>query len=118
MLCYPTISFNGKTYYAASKDKEYDVIIVTGDAYVDHPAFPTAVIFRTLEYLGLNVAIIAQPNINSNEDFTVFKEPKLFFAVTSGAMDSMVANYTATKMPRSKDRLSPDGKPGLRPKRA
>jgi len=118
MLPYPTIAFNGKIYYEASKKTEYDVIIVTGDAYVDHAAFPTAVIFRTLEYLGLSVAIIAQPNINNNDEFTVFKEPKLFFAVTSGAMDSMVANYTATKMPRSKDRLSPEGKPGLRPKRA
>ena len=91
MLPYPTIAFNGKIYYEASKKTEYDVIIVTGDAYVDHAAFPTAVIFRTLEYLGLSVAIIAQPNINNNDEFTVFKEPKLFFQQSemNGIQDSL-----------------------------
>ncbi len=120
MVEYPSISFRGKKYIADSdiKRKRFDVVFVSGDAYVDHPSFPTSVICRLLQYLGLSVAIIAQPDWNSDEDFKIWGEPDLFFAVTSGAMDSMVANYTSASMPRSKDRLSPDGKTGLRPKRA
>ena len=119
-LEYPTISFRGKQY-VAPKDagrKKYDVVMISGDAYVDHPSFPSAVVYRLLEYLGLSVAIIAQPDWNNDSDFTVWGEPNLFFTVAPGAMDSMVSNYTSASMPRSKDRLSPDGIPGLRPKRA
>ena len=120
MIEYPSLAFRSKKHIANSdlNRKCFDVILVSGDAYVDHPSFPTAVICRLLQYLGLTVAIIAQPDWNSDEDFKIWGEPNLFFAVTSGAMDSMVANYTSASMPRSKDRLSPDGKTGLRPKRA
>ena len=97
---------------------EYDVVIISGDAYVDHPAFAAAVVCRRLQQLGLSVAVIAQPDWNSDTDFVAWGRPNLFFAVVPGAMDSMVANYTASRMPRGKDRLSPLSEPGLRPKRA
>ena len=117
---YPALSFRGRKYVPpADKSRaEYDVVIVSGDAYVDHPAFPTAVICRQLQSLGLRVAVIAQPDWSKDEDFLAWGRPSLFFAVVPGAMDSMVANYTASRMPRGRDRLSPDGEPGLRPKRA
>jgi radical SAM superfamily enzyme YgiQ (UPF0313 family) len=97
---------------------DFDAIIVTGDAYVDHHAFPAAVVVRCLQALGLRVAVIAQPRWDSPTDFTVFGAPRLFFGVSAGAMDSMVANYTSLKLPRQTDRLSPGGRAGLRPKRA
>lgn len=117
---YPTIAFRGEKYISKNDKsrKSFDVIMVSGDAYVDHPSFPSAVVCRLLQHLGLSVAIIAQPDWNSDEDFKVWGEPNMFFAIAPGAMDSMVANYTSASMPRSKDRLSPDGQPGLRPKRA
>ena len=120
MLEYPSIAFRGKKYIANCDKiiKKFDVILVSGDAYVDHPSFPTAVIYRLLRQLELSVAIIVQPDWNSEDDFKVWGEPNLFFSINSGAMDSMVSNYTSASMPRSKDRLSPDGKTGLRPKRA
>jgi uncharacterized radical SAM protein YgiQ len=96
----------------------FDVILVSGDAYVDHPSFPAAAVARSLQALGVSVAVIAQPDWRSVDDFTVFGSPTLFFGVTSGAMDSMVANFTSRKMPRRDDRMSPGGRPGLRPKRA
>ncbi|MBF0409978.1 MAG: YgiQ family radical SAM protein [Candidatus Riflebacteria bacterium] len=114
---YPDVSFRGKVFQKTST-KTYDVILVSGDAYVDHPSFPAAVITRYLQSLHLNVAVITQPDWTSTSDFMVFGRPALFFGVTSGAMDSMVANYTSMKMPRSEDRMSPGGKSGLRPKRA
>jgi uncharacterized radical SAM protein YgiQ len=95
-----------------------DIIIVTGDAYVDHPSYGAAVIGRVLENAGFRVGIIAQPDCRSTEDFTVLGRPKLFFGVTAGNLDSMVANYTANKLPRSDDEYSPGGAPGLRPDRA
>lgn len=97
---------------------EFDVILVSGDAYVDHPSFPAAAIARRLEDLGLSVAIIAQPDWKSAAEFKVFGRPRLFFGVSAGAMDSMVANFTSLKMPRKEDRMSPGGRAGLRPKRA
>ena len=114
---FPPVAFRGKQS-VKTPDKPFDVILISGDAYVDHPSFPAAVVCRLLENQGLTVAVISQPDWKKDEDFTVWGKPNLFFAVTSGAMDSMVANYTATKMPRSKDRMSPAGKAGLRPKRA
>lgn len=115
---YPAISFRGKKYTPGIKsNKTYDVIVVSSDAYVDHPAFPAAVICRTLQKMGLSVAIIAQPDWKNDSDFTAFNAPELFFAIAPGAMDSMVATYTSNKMPRKKDRFSPDDMPGLRPKR-
>ncbi len=93
-----------------------DVIIFSGDAYVDHPAFGPAVLGRILESFGLRVAIIPQPNVNDNlQDFEKMGIPKLFFAVTAGAMDSMVSNYTANKRQRDKDAYTPNGDKGFRP---
>lgn len=117
---YPPLSYRGQIYLPNDQKsrKDFDVVVVSGDAYVDHPSFPTAVICRRLQQLGLSVAVIAQPDWTRDSDFLVWGRPNLFFAVVPGAMDSMVANYTATGMPRGKDRLSPDGTPGLRPKRA
>ena len=95
---------------------ELDVVLVTGDAYVDHPAFGTAVIGRILESLGLKVAIIAQPNWRDDlRDFKKFGAPKYFFGVTSGNMDSMVNKYTAGKRLRSNDAYTPGGSPDFRP---
>ncbi len=95
-----------------------DVIIVTGDAYVDHHGFGAAVIGRVLEDKGFKVGIIAQPGWDNIEDFTRLGRPGLFFAVTAGNVDSMVSNYTPAFKPRSKDMYSPGGRTGLRPNRA
>jgi uncharacterized radical SAM protein YgiQ len=96
-----------------------DVIFFSGDAYIDHPAFGTAVIARTLEKLGLKVAIVPQPNWQDDlRDFKKLGVPKLFFAVNSGAMDSMVNRYTANKRIRSDDAYTPDGRAAARPDRA
>lgn len=97
---------------------ELDVILVSGDAYVDHPAYAAAVIGRVLEDAGFKVGIIAQPNCGKLDDFKKLGSPRLFFGVTAGNLDSMVANYTANKKPRSADDYSPGGKTGLRPDRA
>ena len=95
---------------------EMDVILFTGDAYVDHPAFGAAVIGRILESMGLKVAIVPQPNWQDDlRDFKKFGKPKLFFAVTAGNMDSMVNHYTANKRLRSNDAYTPDGKKAHRP---
>lgn len=95
---------------------ELDVVFFTGDAYIDHPAFGSAVIGRILESLGLKVAIVPQPNWRDDlRDFKKMGRPRLFFAVSGGNMDSMVNHYTANKRLRSDDAYSPDGKPGLRP---
>ncbi|MBN2452913.1 MAG: YgiQ family radical SAM protein [Candidatus Omnitrophica bacterium] len=97
---------------------ELDVIIVTGDAYVDHPSYGAAIIGRVLEAEGLKVGVIAQPDANKLDDFKKLGRPKLFFGVTAGNLDSMVANYTANRKPRSHDEYSPGGKALLRPDRA
>ncbi len=97
---------------------ELDVIIVTGDAYIDHPSFGAAVIGRVLEAQGFRVGIIAQPNWRNLDDFKKLSRPKLFFGVTAGNVDSMVNHYTASKKPRSDDAYSPGNKAGLRPDRA
>lgn len=95
---------------------ELDVVLVTGDAYVDHPAFGAAVMGRIFESLGLKVAIIAQPNWRDDlRDFKKFGRPKYFFGVTSGNMDSMVNKYTAGKRLRSDDAYTPGGSPDFRP---
>lgn len=95
---------------------ELDVILVSGDAYVDHPSFGTAVVGRMLEAEGLNVAIIPQPNWRDDlRDFKKFGAPRLFFGVTAGNMDSMVNHYTARKRRRSSDAYTPGGESGFRP---
>jgi len=96
--------------------EELDVILFTGDAYVDHPSFGAAVIGRVLEAEGLKVAIVAQPNWTDDlRDFKKLGKPNLFFAVTGGNMDSMVNHYTAGKRKRSTDAYTPGGKAGFRP---
>jgi uncharacterized radical SAM protein YgiQ len=97
---------------------ECDVIIVTGDAYVDHPAFGSAVIARVLLAAGFRTGIIAQPRWDSAEDFTRLGRPRLFFGVTAGNVDSLVAHYSPLGQRRRTDAYSPGGKPGLRPNRA
>ena len=93
-----------------------DVIIFTGDAYIDHPSFGTAVIARVLENSGYRVAVIPQPNWRDDlRDFKKLGEPRLFFGVNSGAMDSMVNHYTAAKRLRSNDAYTPNGAPSMRP---
>ena len=88
----------------------------SGDAYVDHPSFGPAVIGRIIESCGLRIAIVPQPNVNDNlQDFVKLGKPNLFFAVTSGTMDSMVSNYTASKKKRDKDAYTPNGDKGFRP---
>ncbi len=95
-----------------------DYIIVTGDAFVDHPSFGTAIIARVLESLGNKIGFISQPSWQGSDDFTVLGRPKKAFLVTAGAIDSMVAHYTASLKPRKDDAFSPGGAPGLRPNRA
>lgn len=96
-----------------------DVILFSGDAYVDHPSFSAAVIGRTLESLGLRVAIVPQPNWQDDlRDFKKLGTPRLFFGVTAGNMDSMVNHYTANKRLRSDDAYTPGNKAGFRPDRA
>lgn len=95
---------------------EVDVVIISGDAYVDHPAFGTAVIARVIENAGFTVAIVPQPNWQDDlRDFRKFGKPKLCFAVAAGNMDSMVNHYTAGKRLRSDDAYTPGGKAGFRP---
>ncbi len=98
--------------------KQCDIIIVTGDAYVDHPSFGMAIIGRILEANGYKVGIISQPNWKNNDDFLELGKPRLFFGITSGNVDSMVNHYTVNKKKRSNDDYSPNGKAGLRPNRA
>ncbi|MGB2331354.1 MAG: YgiQ family radical SAM protein, partial [Pseudomonadales bacterium] len=95
-----------------------DVILITGDAYVDHPSFGMAVIGRTLEAQGFRVGIIAQPDWRSPDAFKVLGEPELYFGVAAGNMDSLINHYTADRKRRNDDAYSPDGAPGLRPDRA
>jgi uncharacterized radical SAM protein YgiQ len=95
---------------------EVDVVIISGDAYVDHPAFGTAVIARVIENAGFTVAIVPQPNWEDDlRDFRKFGKPRLCFAVAAGNMDSMVNHYTAGKRLRSDDAYTPGGKAGFRP---
>ncbi len=94
-----------------------DVILVTGDAYVDHPSFGMAIIGRVLEAAGFRVGIIAQPDWRSARDFEVLGEPRLFFGVTGGNMDSMVNRYTSDRRVRSDDAYTPGGHGGRRPDR-
>ena len=95
-----------------------DVIIVTGDAYVDHPSFGMAVIGRTLEAQGFRVGIIAQPDWNSVDAFKALGKPNLYFGIAAGNMDSMINRYTADRKIRSDDAYTPGGQGGKRPDRA
>lgn len=93
-----------------------DVILFSGDAYVDHPSFGAAVIGRVLEAEGLRVAIVPQPDWRGDyRDFKKLGVPRLFFGVSARAMDSMINHYTANKRLRSDDAYTPDQRPGMRP---
>ncbi len=93
-----------------------DVILFSGDAYIDHPSFGTAVIGRILEREGLKVAVVPQPNWQDDlRDFRKFGKPRMFFAISAGCMDSMVNHYTANKRKRSDDAYTPGGRAGARP---
>ena len=98
--------------------KQLDIIIITGDAYVDHPSFGPVLIARHLESLGYKVGIISQPDWKNDADFLQLGKPRLFFGISSGNMDSMINHYTAQNKIRSEDAYSPNGKSGLRPNRA
>src|SRR5690349_17063416 len=95
-----------------------DVIVVTGDAYVDHPSFGMAIIWRVLEAQGFRVGIIAQPDWQSAEPFRELGRPNLFFGITAGNMDSMVNRYTSDRRMRSDDAYTPNGEGGKRPDRS
>jgi len=95
-----------------------DIIIVTGDAYVDQPSFGMAIIGRLLEAQGFRVGIIAQPDWHSKDPFMALGKPNLFFGVTAGNMDSMINRYTADRKPRSDDAYTPGGQGGARPDRS
>ena len=95
---------------------EVDIVFFSGDAYIDHPSFAAAVIGRTLEAVGYRVAVVPQPDWHGDfRDFKKFGKPRLYFAVSAGAMDSMVNHYTAARRKRSDDAYTPEGKPGARP---
>ncbi len=98
--------------------KQLDIIIISGDAYIDHPSFGPIIIARSLEAEGYKVGIISQPDWKSDKDFKKLGRPRLFFGVSSGNMDSMINHYTALRKIRSEDAYSPGGKSGLRPNRA
>ncbi|PMO68384.1 YgiQ family radical SAM protein [Vibrio breoganii] len=95
-----------------------DIIIVTGDAYVDHPSFGMAIIGRLLEAQGFRVGIIAQPRWNNKDDFMTLGKPNLFFGITAGNMDSMINRYTADRKLRHDDAYTPNNEGGKRPDRA
>jgi uncharacterized radical SAM protein YgiQ len=117
-------SFSSQFLPISSLEKEArgwdkcDFIFVSGDAYVDHPAFAAALICRVLEAEGFRVGIIPQPDWNNPASYTVLGRPALAFLAGAGNMDSMVAHYTSAKKPRSEDAYSPGGRAGLRPDRA
>jgi len=118
----PRSNFNDKWLPTTNKEiqllgwDELDVILFTGDAYIDHPSFGAAVIGRVLESEGLRVAIVPQPNWQDDlRDFKKLGKPRLFFGVTAGNMDSMVNHYTAARRLRSDDAYTPGGKAGFRP---
>jgi uncharacterized radical SAM protein YgiQ len=95
-----------------------DIVFVSGDAYVDHPAFVAGILGRVLEAAGFRVAILSQPDWRSAEPWRQFGRPRLFFGVSAGNMDSMINHYTANKKVRNDDAYSPGGRIGLRPDRA
>ncbi|MEN9676203.1 MAG: hypothetical protein RIS76_2099, partial [Verrucomicrobiota bacterium] len=97
---------------------ELDVLIITGDAYVDHPSFGAAMIGRVLEAMGLRVGIVAQPDWTTMESIQVMGAPRLFIGVTAGNLDSMLSNYTAARHKRKEDVYSEGGVPGKRPNHA
>ncbi len=107
-----------KEEFEKSNIEQFDFILISGDAYVDHPSFGVAIISRLLESKGFTVGIIAQPNWNDLEAFKIYGKPKYAFLVASGNIDSMVNHYTVAKKLRKKDYYTPNGEMGKRPDRA
>lgn len=97
---------------------EIDVVIVTGDAYIDHPSFAMAILGRVLEAAGFRVGIVSQPDWHSCDAWKTFGRPRLFYGISAGNMDSMINHYTANRKVRNADAYSPGGRIGLRPDRA
>ncbi len=97
---------------------EVDIVFVSGDAYIDHPAFAAGILGRVLEAAGFRVAILPQPDWRSADPWRTFGRPRLFFAISAGNMDSMINHYTANKKVRNDDAYSPGGRIGLRPDRS
>ena len=97
---------------------ELDIVFVTGDAYIDHPSFASAILGRVLEAAGFRVGIVSQPDWQSCDAWRTFGKPRLFFAISAGNMDSMINHYTANRKVRNDDAYSPGGRIGLRPDRA
>ncbi len=112
------MTISGQTNFIKKNETPFDFIIISGDAYVDHPSFGVAIIGHILTAKGFRVGIIAQPDWKNREEFTRLGKPKLGFLVTSGNMDSMVNHYTVAKKKRKYDAFSPGGVTGLRPDRA
>ena len=98
--------------------KQLDIILVTGDAYIDSPFMGVSLIGKVLADKGYKVGIIAQPDMESGKDISRLGQPRLFWGITAGAVDSMVANYTASKKRRQKDDYTPGGINDCRPDRA
>ncbi|KAB4602697.1 YgiQ family radical SAM protein, partial [Bacteroides thetaiotaomicron] len=98
--------------------EEYDFLLITGDAYVDHPSFGSAIISRLLEHEGYRVAVLAQPDWRRPQSFTALGRPRLGVLISSGNIDSMVAHYTVAKKRRHDDAYSPGNRAGLRPDHA
>ncbi|HUG20734.1 MAG TPA: YgiQ family radical SAM protein [Planctomycetaceae bacterium] len=98
--------------------EELDIVFVTGDAYIDHASFASAILCRVLEAGGFRVGIVSQPDWRSCDAWRTFGKPKLFFAISAGNMDSMINHYTASRKVRNDDAYSPGGRIGLRPDRA
>ena len=107
-----------KNEYIKLQISQLDIILITGDAFIDHPSFGAAIIGRYLEAKGFTIGIISQPNWKSNEDFRIYGKPKYFFGITAGNMDSMINHYTAQKKIRTSDAYTPLGLIGKRPNRA
>ncbi len=99
-------------------EKQFDIILITGDAYIDHPSFGIALLGRLLEAEGYSVGIISQPDVAGDDDFLKLGKPRLFFGISSGNMDSMINKYTAQKKIRSSDAYTPEKKKYTRPDRA
>ena len=97
---------------------ELDIVFVTGDAYIDHPSFASAILGRVLEAAGFRVGIVSQPDWQTCDAWRTFGKPRLFFAISAGNMDSMINHYTANRKVRNDDAYSPGGRIGLRPDRA
>lgn len=121
----PQVNFTEKDFLPTTREEmdargwtQCDVILISGDAYIDSPFIGVAMVGRMLEHMGYKVGMIGQPDINSDEDIKRLGEPRLYWGISGGSVDSMVSNYTATKKFRNSDDYTPGGKNNKRPDRA